>query len=166
MYKLCQAHRCDPDLRILLNSQGWSAVTMFVFYLPREIVVVHLLSHVQLFVNPWTSSMLGFPVLHCSPRVCSDSYPLSWWCHPTISSSVAPFSSCPQSFPASRFLRMSWLFALGGESIAASASASVLPLNIQNWFPLGLTGLISLLSKGLLRVFSSTTVQKHQFFGV
>ena len=99
-----------------------------------------------------------------SPRVCSNSCPLSQWCHSTISSSVIPFSSCLQSFPASRSFPVSRLFALGGQSIRASASASVLPMNIQGWIPLGFTGLISLLSKGLSRVFSSTTVQRHQFF--
>ena len=99
-----------------------------------------------------------------SPRVCSNSCPMSRWCHPTISSSVAPFSSCPQSFSASGSFPVSQLFTSGGKSIGASASASVLPMNIQGWFPLGLTGLISLLSIGLLRVFSNTTVWKHQFF--
>ena len=98
-----------------------------------------------------------------SPGVCSNSCPLSQWCHPTISSSVTPFSSCPQSFPASESFPISWLFASGGQSIGASASTSVLPMNIQGWFPLELTGLI-LRSKGLSIVFSSTTVQKHQFF--
>ena len=100
-----------------------------------------------------------------SPRVCSNSCPLSQWYHPTISSSIFPFSSCPQSFPASGSSPMSQLFTSGGQSIRASASASVLPMNIQGWFPLGLTGLISLQSKGLSRVFSSTAIQKHQFFG-
>ena len=87
-----------------------------------------------------------------------------WW-HPTISSSVNPFSSCPQSFPASGSFPMSQFYALGGQSTGASASAPVLPMNIQAWFPLGLTGLISLQSKGFSRVFSNTTVRKHQFFG-
>ena len=99
-----------------------------------------------------------------TPRACSNSCPSSWWCHPTISSSVIPFSSCLQSFPASESFPMSQFFALGGQSIGVSASASVLPMNIQDWFPLGLTGLISLQSKRLSRVFSNTTVQKHQFF--
>ena len=90
-----------------------------------------------------------------SHRISSNSCPLSWWCHSTISSSVAFFSSCPQSFPATGSFPMSWLFASGVWSIGASASQSVPPMNIQGWFPLGLTGLISLLSKGLLRVFSS-----------
>ena len=97
-----------------------------------------------------------------SPRVCSDSCPLRRWCHPTISSPVVPFSSHLQSFPASGSFLMSQLFTSGGQSIRASAS--VLPMNIQDWFPLGFTGFISLLSKGLSRVFSSITVQKHQFF--
>ena len=89
----------------------------------------------------------------------------SRWCHPTISSSVIPFSSCPQSFPASGSFPMSQLFASSGQSIGVSASALVLPVNIQDWFPLGWTGWISLQSKGLWRVFSNTTVQKHKFFG-
>ena len=101
-------------------------------------------------------------------RVCSDSCPLSQWCHPTISSSVGPFSCCLQSFPASGSFPVSWVFPSGGQSIGASASASVLPVNVQNWFPLGLTGWSSLLSKAFSRVFSKTTVQKHQFdaFGI
>ena len=100
-----------------------------------------------------------------SPGTCSNSCPLSRWCHPTILSSVIPFSSCLQSFPASGSFPVSQLFASGGQSIRASASASVLPVNIKGWFPFGLTGLISLQSKGCSRVFSNTTVQKHQFFG-
>ena len=98
-----------------------------------------------------------------TPGVCSNSCPLSRWCHPTISSFVVPFS-CLQSFPASGFWPMSQFFTSGGQSIGAYASSSVLPMNIQDWFPLGLTGLISLQSKGLSRVFSNTTDQKHQFF--
>ena len=105
------------------------------------------------------------PGLSLSPGVCSNSCVLSWWCYLTISTSATPFSSCPKSFPSSESFPVSWLFASGGQSIGASASASVLPMNIQGWFPLGLTGLISLLSKGLSRVFSSTTIQRHQFFG-
>ena len=95
----------------------------------------------------------------------SNSCPLSQWCHPTISASVIPFSSCPQSFPASGSSQMSQLFVSGDQSMEVSASASVLPINIQDWSPLGWTGWISLLSKGLSRVFSNTTVQMHQFFG-
>ena len=100
-----------------------------------------------------------------TPKVYSNSCPLSQWCHPTISSSVVPFSSHPQSFPASGSFQMSQFFASGGQSIGVSASASVLPMNIQDWLPLRWTGWISLQFKGLSRVFSNTTVQKHQCFG-
>ena len=106
------------------------------------------------------------PLSPLSPRVCSDSCPLSRWCHPTISGSAASFSSCPQTFPASGSFPMSRLFTSGGQSIGVSTSASVLPMNIQGWFPLGFTGLISLQPKGLSRVFSSTTVWKHQFLAI
>ena len=99
-----------------------------------------------------------------SPKVSSNSYPLSRWCHPTISSSVVPFS-CLQSSPAYRSFPMNQLFASGGQSIGVSALTSVLPMNTQDWSPSGWTGWISLQSKGLSRVFSNTTVQKHQFFG-
>ena len=99
-----------------------------------------------------------------SSGTCSNSCPLSWWCHPTISSSVTPFSSCLQSFPASESFPVSWLFASSGQTIGISASTLVLPVNIQDWFPLGLSSWISLLSKGLSRVFSNTTDQKHQIF--
>ena len=95
-------------------------------------------------------------------RICSNSCPSSRWCHPTISSSVVPFSSCLQSFQASEYLPLSWFFASGGQSIRTSAS--VLPKNIQDWFSLRLTSFISFLFKRLSRVFSNTTVQKHQFF--
>ena len=104
------------------------------------------------------------PCLSPTPGVYSNPCPLSRWCHPTISSSVIPFSSCFQSFPASGSFQMSQLFASGGQRTGVSASASVLPMNTQDWSPLGWTGRISLQSKGLSRVFSSTTVQKHQFF--
>ena len=113
----------------------------------------HGLQHTRL---PWPSS---------SPGACSNSCPLSWWCHPTISSSVVPFSSCLQSLPTSGSFLTSLLFASSGQCIGASASASVIPMNIQDWFPLGWTGWISLQSKGLSSVFSNTIVKKHQFFG-
>ena len=100
-----------------------------------------------------------------TPGVYSNSCSLSWWFHPTISFSVIPFSACLQSFPASGSFPMSQFFTRGGQSIGVSASASVLPMNIQDWFPLGWTGWMSLQSKGLSRVFSNTTVQKHQLFG-
>ena len=124
---------------------------------------VQSLSRVQLFVTPWTAACqasLSSP----TPGVYPNSCPLSRWCHPTISSSVVPFSSCPQSFPASGSFQMSQLFSSGGQSIGVSASTSVLPVNTQDWSPLGWTGWIFLQSKGLSRVLSNTTVQKHQFF--
>ena len=100
-----------------------------------------------------------------APGACSSSCPLSQWCHPTISPSIVPFSSCLQSFPASGSFSMSRFFTSDSQSIGVSASASVLPMNIQDWFSLGLTGWISLQSTGLSRVFFNTTVQKHQLFG-
>ena len=106
------------------------------------------------------------PCPSLSSEVYSNSCPSSLWCYPTISSSVAPFSSCLQSFPASASFLMSWFFELGGQVIGASASGSVLLTNIQGWLPLGVTSLISLLFKGLSSVFSSTTTWKHQFLGV
>ena len=104
------------------------------------------------------------PCPSLSPGVCSNSCLFSWWCHPAISATVTRLSSCPQSFPTSGSFPVNWLFVSGDQSIGASASTSVLPMTIQVWFPLALTGLISLLSKGLSRIFSSTTVRKDQFF--
>ena len=119
----------------------------------------------SLFNSLWPHGLqhIRLPSPSSTPRVYSNSCPLSWWCHPTISSSVTPFSSHLQSFPASVSLPVSQFFTSGSQSIGVSASA--LPMNIQDWFPLGLTGWISLQSKGLSRVFSSKRVQKHQFFG-
>ena len=130
----------------------------------------------------------GLPCPPLSPGVCSNTCPLSWWCYLTISSSVIPFSTCLQSFPVSGSFLMSQFFASGGQTIGvlasasvllmnqlyasgdqiigASASASILPMNVQDWFPSGFTGLMSLQSKELSRVFSKTTVQKHQFFSI
>ena len=119
---------------------------------------------VPLSVDPWTAAHQASLSI-ANTRAYSNSCPSCQWCHPTISSSVIPFSSCPQSFPASGSFPMSQFFASVSQSTGASASAWVLPMNSQDWFPLGLTSWISLLSKGLSRVFSSTTVQKHQFFG-
>ena len=113
---------------------------------------------------PHESQHARLPCPSPTPGDYSNSCPLSRWCHPTISSSVVPFSSCPQSFPASGSFQMSQVFTSGGQSIGVSASASVLPINTQDWSPLGWTDWISLQSKGLSRVFSNTTVQKHQFF--
>ena len=117
-----------------------------------KLFVTHGLKHVR------------YPCPSPTPRVYSYSCPLSLWCHPTVSSSVFPFSSRLQSFPASGSFQMNQFFTSGGQSFGVSASASVLPINIQVWFPFGWTGLISLQSKGLSRIFSNATVQKHQFF--
>ena len=116
------------------------------------------------FCDSMVCSRPGLPVHHQLPGVYSNSCPLSWRCHPAISSSVVPFSSCLQSFPATGSFQICQFFASGGQSIGVSASASVLLMNIQDWSPLGWTGWISSQSKGLSRVFSNTTVQKHQFF--
>ena len=124
--------------------------------------ITQWLHRVWLFAASWTrasQASLSFTI----PQSLPSSHPQNWWCHPTISSCVAAFSSCPQSFPAPASLPMSQLFTAGGQSIGVSASASVLPMNTQGWFPLGWTGWISLQSKRLSRVFSSTTVWKHQF---
>ena len=150
-----------------------SRIQFFDIYLPWcrhtslplwHIFVVQFLSHVWLFVTHGLQHA-RLPCLSPSPGACSNSCTLSQWCHPTISSFVIAFSSCPQSFSSTGSFLMSRLFASGDQNIGASASASLLPMNIQGWFPLGLTYLISLLSKGLSRVLSSTTVQKNQFFG-
>ena len=125
---------------------------------------VQSLSSVRLFATPWITARQG-PCLSPTPGVYLNSCALSLWCHPTISSFVVPFSSCPQSLPASGSLPMSPLFAWGGQSIGVSASTPVLPMNTQDWSPSEWTGWISLQSKGLSRVFSNTTVQKHQFLG-
>ena len=135
----------------LLEWTTWNDALLFSCSVLSDSLWPHRLQHAKL---PCPSSSLG---------ACSNSCLLSRWCRPTISSSVTPFSFCPQSFPASGAFPMSWLFPLSGQRIGASAS--VLPMNIQGWFSLGLTGLISLQSKRLSRVFSSTTVRKHQFFG-
>ena len=124
---------------------------------------VQSLSHVRLFATPWIAARqasLSITISRSSLRLS----PSSQWCHSAISSSVVPFPSCPQSLPASGSFPVSHLFAWGGQSIGVSASASVLPMNTLDWSPLEWTGWISLQSKGLSRVFSNTTVQKHQFF--
>ena len=147
------------ELKFEWNSQRSSLVLSKAFGLL-------LFSHLVEFMFLWPHGLLHarLPPPSLSPRVCSNSCPLSWCCHPTISSSVTRFSSCPSTFPASGSFPMSQLIASGDQSIGSSASASVLPMNIQGWFPLGLTCLISLQSKGLSRVFSNTKVQNHQFF--
>ena len=157
-------------MAIIFNlSFALGSIKRKIYFLPKAIgrkarnfnpiVFVQSLSRVQLFATPW----LQHARLPCPPLslgVCLNSFLLIWW-YPTISYSVVPFSSCPQSFPSSGYFLMSWLFASVGQSIWASASGSVPSMNIQDWFPLGITDLISLQSKGLLRVFFNTTVQKH-----
>ena len=142
-----------------LDSLEVKEITLLIF--PGEKL---LFSHSVMSDSWWPHGLqhVRLPCLSLSPRVCSNSCPLGQWCCPTISSSAAS-SSCPQSFSASASFPVSRLFSSGGQS--TEASALVLPMNIQNWFPLELTGLISLQSKGLSRVFSTTTVWKHQFFG-
>ena len=140
----------------------------FSFLLPSTLESTSLsvqLSHSKMSDSWWPRGLQQArpPCVSPTPRTYSDSCPLSRWCHPMISSSVGPFSSCLQSFPASWSFLMSQLLTSSGQSIGASPSESVLLMNIECWFPLGLTGLISLQSKGLSRVFSNTTVQKHQF---
>ena len=136
---------------------------MILFQSTGAFVVVHLLSCVWLFVTPQTAAhqvSLSFTSLKLA-----QSRVYCWWCHLTIWTSVIPFSSCPQSFPASGFFPVSQLFVSGGHNIGASASASILSMNIQDWFPLGLTSLIFMRSRELSRIFSSTAVQTHWFSG-
>ena len=143
-----------PSMESHRVGHDWSdlAAHLFSHYIMADSLQTHGLQHARL------------PCPSPSLRACSNLCPLGRWCCLTISSSVALFSLCLQPFPASGSFPVSWLFASGGQNVGRSASASVLPMNIQGWFPLGLTGLISLQSKGLSRVFSSTTVQMHQFF--
>ena len=145
---------------MILSHQGMSLTANNI----NVVVTIELLSHIRL-CNPKDCSTPGFSVLHHLPEFAQIHGHWVKEFHPTVSSSVVPFSSCLQSFPASGFFSMSQFFASGGQSIGVSASASALLMNIQDWYPLGLTVLISLQSKGLSRVFSNTTVQKHQFFG-
>ena len=145
---------CAVSGLALVNSPGSNHMIMlllFSHWVVSDSLPPHGLQHTRL------------PCLSLSPRVCSNSCPLSHWCHPAISPSLAPFSSCPQSFPASGSFPMNWLFKSSSQRIGASASASILPMNIQGWLPLRLTCLI-LLSWELSRVFSSTTIWKHQHF--
>ena len=133
--------------RVLWESSGRSAVALRVSVQSCPTLWLHRLQHARL------------PCPSLTPRAYSTLYPSSRWCHPTISSSIVLFSSCLQSFPTSGSFQMNQFFTSGGQSIGVSASASVLPVNIQDWFPLGWTGLISLQSNGLSRIFSNTTVQ-------
>ena len=151
LHTLLQAGHSSKVFTVSGRCAPW--VSQFCLSVMSGSLLPHGLQHARLPCPPPT------------PRACSNSCPSSHWCHPTISSSVFPFSSCLQSFPASGSFPVSQFFTSGGQSIGASASASVLPMNIQDWFLLQLTVLIFLWSKGLSRVFSNTIVQKHQFFG-
>ena len=142
--------------------QGFHSVLNLKDILEMLLLFGHKVMSVWLW-NPMDCSMPGFLIFHYLLELVQT--PLSRWCCPTISSSVAPFFSCLQYFLAQGFFPMSWLFTSGSQSIGASASATIHPMNIQDWFALGLTGLISLQSKGLSRVFSNTTSRNHQFFG-
>ena len=148
-------------MQSIVESDSW-----FTLWNARQISSVQF-SHsvVSDSLRPHESQHARPPCPSPAPRLCSNSCPSSRWCHPTISSSVIPFSSYLQSFPSSGSFLISWLYASGGQSIGVSASTSVLPVNTQDWSPLGWAGWTSLPYKGLSRVFSNTTVQKHQFFG-
>ena len=163
----CLAHRVI--ITIFLNSIHWVNILCYCFSLWLTslcISTVQSLSRVWLLETPWiTAHQARPPCPSPTPRVYSNSCPSSQWWHQDISSSVAPFSSCPQSLPASGSFPMSQLFTWGGQSTGASASASALPMNTPDWSSLGWTGWNFLQSKGLSRVSSNTTVQKHQFFG-
>ena len=150
--------RTAKEEKNLGNTLGFPKI-----YPKTKLVIVQSLSHVWLFATLWTAAC-WLPLSSTISGVCSNLCPWSQRFYLTISSFAAPFF-CFRSYPASRSFPMSWLFTSGGQSIGASASASVLLMNIQGWYPLGLTGLISLQSKGLSRVFSSTMIKKHKFFG-
>ena len=159
---LCYISKLYTCLLLTMRARSWPGAFVNLY----SWAVSYMFSSVQLFscVRFYGLHYTGLPCPSPTPGAYSNSCPSSQWCHLTISSSVIPFSSCLQSFPASGSFPMNQFFASGGHSIGASASASVLPMNIQDWFPLGWTGWISLQSKGLSRVFSNTTVQKHQCF--
>ena len=141
------------QIKTSMKYHHWLESVQFSFSVVSDSLWPHELQHIRL------------PCPSPTPRACSISCPSSQWCHQTISSSVIPFSSRLQSFPASTSFPMSQFFASDGQRIGVSTSTLVLSMNIQDWFPLGWTGWIPLQSKGLSRVFSNTTVQKHQFFG-
>ena len=145
-----------------MTPVGQEGKKVFFFYFPREVQFSSVAQPLSDSLWPHGLQHTRLPCPSSIPGACSNSCPASWWCHPTISSSVIPFFSLLQSFPASGSFPVSQFFSSGGQSI--EVSASVLPMNIQNWFLLGWTDWISLQSKGLSRVFSNTTVQKHQFF--
>ena len=159
-------------LEVLIHRETYTGILIvIIFVIASQILSNSRISSIQFSHSVVSDCLWPHGLQHTrppcpspTPRVYPNSCPLSRWCHPTISSSVVPFSSCPQPFPAPGSFPVSQLFTSGGQSIGATALASALPMNIQDWFLLGLTGLISLQSKGLSRVFSSITVWKHQFF--
>ena len=154
--------------KFTFNIRIWYyGICMKYFWKKSTVLILQLINLTVFIITSVQSLSRVWLVMDTSPtpRAYSNSCPSSRWCHPTISSSVVPFSSCLQYFQASESFPMSQFFTLGGQSIGVSASASVFPMNIQDWFPLQLTDLISLKSKGLSRVFSNTAVQKYQFFG-
>ena len=163
------------DMHVNIHEDTWQGLgfaftdcyLLPVKYKSKNIFVFSVQFSCSVLSNSLWSHALQHASLPCpspTPGANSNSFLSKWWCHPTISSSVVPVSSCLLSFPASGSFSRSQLFTSGGQSIGVSALASVLPVNIQDWFPLGCTGCISLQFKGLSRVFSNTTVQKHQFF--
>ena len=159
--------RGEKSLSLLISFLIFSFLNNIYFkYLFSNNICFQISSVVSNSLGPHELQHARPPYPSPTPRAYSNSCPLSRWCHPTISSFVVPFSSCLQSFPASESFPVSQLFTSGGQSTGVSASASVLPMNTQDWRPLGWTGWISFQSKGLSRVFSNTTVQKHQYFGV
>ena len=155
----------NPQGRLELLSVSYSFCPQEEFLLQGSSSVQFSYSVVSDSLRPHGPQHTRPPCPSPTPRVYPNSCPLSWWCHPTISSSVVPFSSCLQSFPASGSFQMSQFFASGGKSIGVSASTSDILKNTQDWSPLEWTGWISLKSNGLSRVFSNNAVQKHQFFG-
>ena len=159
----CPTHACLQSPRIEKRS-NWN-FNFPPWWWKMLGILVNLHSVMSNSLWPYGLQHARLPCPSPTPGAYSGSCPLSWWCHPNISSSLVPFSSFLQAFPASGYFPMSQFFASGGQIIGASASPSVLPMNIQDWFPLGLPSWISLQSKGLSRVFSNTTVQKHQIFG-
>ena len=171
----CFAIRLSDSWIPFYSTEFWTALTLWLYVincrqtslLKGKYLVILLLfswSVMSYSLQPHGQKHTRLPCPLLSPGVCLNPCPLSQWCHPTISFSVAPFSSCLQSFPASEFFPMSWLFTSGGERIGASASASILTMNSQGWFPFGLSGLISLLFKGHSTVFSSSSVWKQSAF--
>ena len=163
MYLATKKKKCNFIIKEEEKNGCWRSISRVIEHMRDQFSSV-----AQSSLTLWSHELqhTRLPCPSPTPGASSNSRPSCQWCHPTISSSVVPFSSHLQSFPASGSFPMSWFFTSGGHSIGASASASVLPMNIQDWFPLGWTGWISLQSKGLSRVFSNTIVQKHQFFGV